>query len=644
MLAACPDLKVLVTSRAVLGVSGEHNMPVPPLALPTTDKPVSPEELAQAEAIALFVARAKAADHGFALTEANAADVAAICERLDGLPLAIELAAARVRTLSPPALLARLTGRLRVLTGGPREQPPRLRSLRDAVAWSYDLLSLEEQALFRRLAIFVDGCTLEAAEEVGGSGAPSTSLVLDLVASLVDKSLLRQELGLGGELRFRMLETIREFALERLAECDESEDISRRHAAFFLAFAERATPEVVPGNPDIELDRLAACHGDLRAAFDWLCDKATAEDCVRLAAACAPYWYARGHVREAWMRLNAALDIAPSAPTVAKGRVLIWASQFAITSGNYPAATTLGQEALAASESVGSSRDRASALHALAMVEEIQLHWDAAADLYDRVLAASHDLKDTFHFGRALALRAGVAYGQGDLDRAVALENEAGALFRQLSNRRWTGLAEWYLGMFAGEQRRFPDAARHYRESLQILIEASDVVWLFKPLAGLAEVAARCDRPDVAARLLGAVDGLLDRAGARLLPFDGPIYGRAEEIARAALGAATFSEAREMGRALDPVALLVEADLVVATAGDTRQSPRHRKVEADSGLTVREFEVLRLLAEGRTDPEIAAALFITPRTARAHVASILAKLGVATRAAAATHAVRHNLI
>ena len=247
LLASCPTLKVLVTSRAVLGISGEHSVPVSPLALPVSGRAPSLAELAATEAVALFVARAAAADPGFALTEEIAADVAAICERLDGLPLAIELAAARVRVLSPAALLARLTDRLRILTGGPRDQPPRLRSLRDAVAWSYELLGPFEKAQFRRLSVFMGGCTLEAAEAV--CGAPNQDVLAGITA-LVQQSLVRRVEPPGQAPRFGMLETIREFALEQLAASKEEADLRHRHARYFAELGGGLELDVVVAGQD----------------------------------------------------------------------------------------------------------------------------------------------------------------------------------------------------------------------------------------------------------------------------------------------------------------------------------------------------------------------------------------------------------
>ncbi len=638
LLAACPRLTVLATSRARLRVSGEREHAVPPLSV------TAPGETAGAsEAVRLFVERGQAVREDFALSPDNVSTVSQICGRLDGLPLAIELAAARVKILPLAVLLARLERRLPLLTGGGRDLPARQQTMRDALAWSYDLLTPEEQTLFRRLAIFAGGSTLEAVEAMAGEEGAALTSVLDSIASLVDKSLLRQETTTDSESRYAMLETVREFALEQLEASGEHDDVARLHAAYYLALAEEAVLEPFPGNPVIDPDCLTADHDNLRVAFDYLCQPGSAEECLRLAAACAPYWYVRGHVREGWARLNRALAI-PSAPTAAKGHVLNWAAQFAITTGNIQEASPFGEEARAVWDTVGNSRGRASALYSLAMIEEIQLHWEAAAKLYDRVLTAWRELDEPFLLARSLALRAGVAFGQGDLERAVAQQEAARDIFRDLGDRRWIGLTTWYLGMFAAAERRFSDAARYYRDSLRFLLDASDFVWLFKPLTGLAEVAAAIGRPEIAAWLLGAVDGLLDSTGARLLPFDRPIYERAESAARMALGEDGFEATAQASRDGTPEDWLATADAVVSAAEQEARSPRRRGAGNQAGLTARELEVLRLLADGKTDRQIAEALFVSRRTINAHVASILGQLGVHSRQDAVAQARQQRLL
>jgi len=414
--------------------------------------------------------------------------------------------------------------------------PDRQQTMRDTIAWSHDLLSPEEQVLFRCLAIFAGGCTLEAAQAiVAGPGSPDNE-VLHGLASLVDKSLLQRYEGPQSEARFSMLETVREFGLEHLGESGELDDVSRLHAAYFLTQAEQPEPATLSTNPLAVLDRFAADHDNLSAACDWLCDGSTVEECLRLAAACAPYWYARGHLREGATRLHNALATAESPPCAAKGHVLNWAAIFAISMGNIEASSTFSHEALAVWNVVGDPRGRATALYNLGEVEEHYLRRDEAAALFDQAAAIYRDLGLLRDLGRALLLRGGVAYSQGDVDRARMIEEEAAALFRQVGAPRWIGQTEWLLGMFAASQGRFPEAARYYHQSLRTLIDAADVVWLYKPLAGLAAVAVENGDTESAARLLGAVDMMLLSTGVHLYPLHRPMYEQADTAARAPWG------------------------------------------------------------------------------------------------------------
>jgi predicted ATPase/DNA-binding CsgD family transcriptional regulator len=637
LLAACPKLQVLVTSRMRLRVSSEHELIVSPLRLVESDEHVTLEAVRAADAVRLFVERAQAVQGEFVLTSENAAAVSQICTRLDGLPLAIELAAAWVKVLAPQQLLERLERRLLLLTGGGRDMPDRQQTMRDTIAWSHDLLSPEEQALFRCLAIFAGGCTLEAAQAIVATPGSPDNEVLHGLASLVDKSLLQRYEGPHGEARFSMLETVREFGLEHLGESGELDNVSRLHAAYFLALAEQPDPAALSTNPLTVLDRFAADHDNLSAACDRLCDGSTVEECLRLAAACAPYWYARGHLREGATRLHNALATAESPPSAAKGHVLNWAAIFAISMGNIEASSTFSQEALAVWNVVGDPGGRATALYNLGEVEEHYLRRDEAAALFDQAAAIYRDLGLLGDLGRALLLRGGVAYAQGDVDRARMIEEEAAALFRHVGAPRWIGQTEWLLGMFAASQGRFPEAARYYHQSLRTLIDAADVVWLFKPLAGLAAVAVENGDAESAARLLGAVDMMLLSTGGHLYPLHRPMYEQADTAARAALGLERFTAFHSAGGRLALADLVAEAAAIVTLVDEAAREPR-RGAGTVSGLTAREREVLDLVADGKTDREIAEILSISRRTVNYHVAHILGHFAVHSRQEAVARA------
>jgi predicted ATPase len=321
LLTCCPTLSMLVTGRTPLNLSGEQRYPVPPLSLPDPTITATAADANQGEAVQLFVIRAQAAHPGFTLTDENTSAVVEICRRLDGLPLAIELAAARIPVLPPSILLARLEPRLSLLTGGPRDAPLRLRTMRDAIAWSYDLLSPDEQALFRRLAVFMGVCTLEAAAAVAGHGAD----VLEGVSSLVGSSLLRQEDGPRGVPRYLMLETLREFGLEQLKATGEDAEIRQRHAAFFLAWSEQGYPNHF--GPFTGIDRrfqqIEDEQPNLRAALAFLAAVGDAEGVLRLAGQLAVFWQLRGQLREGRQWLEWGLSRTAEAQTDARCRALV---------------------------------------------------------------------------------------------------------------------------------------------------------------------------------------------------------------------------------------------------------------------------------------------------------------------------------
>jgi predicted ATPase/class 3 adenylate cyclase len=317
LLGGTHELRLLVTSRVVLRVYGEHEYQVAPLELPASDQPVDEVTAAGSPALALFVDRASAVRYDFALTDANAFVVAEICRRLDGLPLAIELAASRIKLLPPEAILARLDRRLELLTGGARTLPERQRTLRAAIEWSYDLLDASEQQLLDRLSVFAGGETLDAADEVCNPGGETGVETLDGLASLADKSLLRVLEGVAGEPRYAVLETIRELASERLTAAGETPMLERRHATYFAALAEAAIPEIVGEQQALWLERVSREHDNLRAALRRTIDGADGETAMRIAGALWRFWQQRGHLSEGrrWCREALGLEASPKAPS-----------------------------------------------------------------------------------------------------------------------------------------------------------------------------------------------------------------------------------------------------------------------------------------------------------------------------------------
>ena len=638
LLAACPRLAVLATSRAALRLSGECEFPVPPLALPHLPPGVGTEP-ADADAVRLFALRARSVKPGFALTADNVPVVAAICRRLDGLPLAIELAAARVKILPPPALLARLGGRLDLLAHGPHDLPARQRTMRDAVAWSYDLLSTEERALFRRLSVFVGGFDLEAAEAVAGEGEGQGIDPLGGVAALVDHSLVRPAESADGEPRFELLETIRAYGLERLAESGEEQQFRNAHTAHFLAMASEACAAVEGAGRAAARGRVAREHDNLRAALAWAVERGDAEVAQRLATHLARFWVVLGHVEEgrAWLDRATALR-GPSAPeTRADG--LCWAAQFASHQDAADRAECLATEALAVAREGGYERGVAMALYQLGQAEYRRGNLATAAARYKDALARFRRLDEPVWEGSALRDLGVVAGARNEHDQATAYHEEALAVWRRLDHPWGVPAA---LRDLADEALCRGDAAAAlplYRESLGRWRVLGETLHVPGALLGPATVALESGQAARAARLLGAsaalheVIGVVPPAG---LPGD---LGNGPERARAALGEAAFEAAWAAGRAFsvdeaiaDALAVAAPAPSSPATTGD------------DLGLTGREREVLQLLAEGRPNRDIADALSISPRTVGKHVEGILAKLGVENRAAAVGYALRHGLV
>ncbi len=556
LLASCPRLKVLVTSRAALHVRGEQEFPVGPLGLPPAAPGTAFAAVAAAPAVALFVARAQAIAPGFRLTPENAPAVAAICARLDGLPLAIELAAARARVLSPAALLARLEPRLPLLTAGARDDDPRHRTLRDTIAWSYDLLDGEEQCLFRWLAVFAGGSTLEAAEAVCGPAHGAAPAVLDTVELLADMHLvcLTDE---AGERRLRMLETIREYAWERLVASGEVEAARQRHAAHYLAFAEAAEPHLAGPAAAVWLQRVEREHDNLRGALHWCAaDPRRARLWCRLAGALTWFWSLRGYASEGRGWLQGALArCRPPKSGERPGRVrdrakaVYGVGALALAQGDLAVARPRLEESLRVFRAAGERRRVASALHLLGLIDTLQGNAAHARPRYEESLSLYRALSDRWHeaflltclghtaalagdqarararyaeslalfaalgdsFGRAMVLnaQAGLARAQGDDEAARALYAESIMLLRR-SRVKWA-LATSLVSL-AHTVLQLGDTAEAgcwLAESLRLWRDLANPFGICRVLAGFAAIAWTQGQSERAGRLYAAADRLL---------------------------------------------------------------------------------------------------------------------------------------
>ncbi len=480
LLAACPHLMIIVTSRVVLHVQAEREFVVPPLSVPNSKRLPDLGTLSQYEAVALFIERAQAVKPDFTVTNANAPAVAGICARLDGLPLAIELAAARAKYFPPQALLARLEQGLSVLSGGARDLPARQQTFRGAIAWSYDLLTPEEQQLFRRLAVFVDGCTWQAAEAVCTAAGGFQGDILEGVMSLVDKSLLRQQESAEGEPRFWMLQLLREFGLETLASTGETKLTSQAHAAYYLALAEEAAPELRGPKQATWLERLEREHDNLRAALGWSLERdgagSSREMALRLGGALWEFWRVRGLYSEGRTFLERALAGSEGVAASVRAKALSAAADLALVQSDDDWAEALSQESLVLYREVGDARGIAFSLSQLAWIATTKrASFAAARSLIEESLALSREVGDKDGIASSLWLLAENASIQGEYTRGRALFEEGLAMFREVGNKRGmaASLRQSALWLFIAQGDQAIIRAR-LEESLALFRELGD--------------------------------------------------------------------------------------------------------------------------------------------------------------------------
>jgi len=592
LLEAARALKILVTSRAALHLYGEQELQVPPLALPDPGARPGVESLSQCPAIALFVERARAVKPGFALTEENAAPVTEICARLDGLPLAIELAAARVKVLTPAAMLARLESRLRLLTGGARDLPERQQTLRRAMDWSHELLTAEEQKVFRRLGVFAGGFTLEAAEGVANAGEDLELDVFDGVASLVDKSLLQQTGEAAGEARYGMLETVREYGIERLGASGEEPETRRAHAAYFLVLAEEGAPQMYSGSEQaVWLERFFAEHDNIRAALAWLTVTGNAEWGLRLVRALSQFWVEHAHPAEGRQRVAALLKL-PGASAPLRMRALSIAVTLCNRQGDFVSALELGQQNMEIARELGDRPAIAANLNGRAVTQALLGNYDAAKALHEESFGIWQELGEQASAARMLSNLADIYKSEGDYARARSLHEqsylslealgdgvgmawslnhqgdvaraqgdvpaarrlyEAGlAIFRERHDGPGAASSLRDLGRVATEEGDHHRAHRLYSESLRISRQLGrrwDVAGL---LEEMARSAARQGAWERALRLTGGAAALRQRIGAPLAPTEKVKLDADLDPARRALPGAAATTAWMRGWAMSP--------------------------------------------------------------------------------------------
>lgn len=676
LLGRCPELKLLVTSRVVLGLYGEQDYLVPPLALVNPQQLPPLAELAEVEAIRLFVERARQARAGFALTTENAADVAAICTRLGGLPLAIELAAVRVRLLPPQALLERLDQQLELLTGGPRDLPERQRTMRHTIAWSYALLPPEEQRLLAQLAVFAGGWTLAAAEVVCDAELD----VLAGLTALLDHSLIQQIERPDEAVWFTMLETIREFGRGQLELTDVAEVIAARHLGWVIELVERVTRDLHGSRQRESLDQLEQEMGNIRAALGWAINH-DATAAMRLSGLLGEFWYLHGHIHEAERWLGQALARGPVAPSVARAHSLAESGLMLRELGQLEAAASVLQEAVAMSRRfdaegvlvraldglgftwvyrgasdqarlcfvegleisrrTGNLHGAALHLSGLAAVDLNGSDFDGAWTLTSESLTIFRQFGDLRNIAEVLSLQGYAAWIAGRVEAAEVLVTESLELSQRVGDRKNVHFESMILGYIALARHDLSRAASHFGTALAESWEVRMRRELAWSLEGIAGLAVAVDVAEHGAYLLGCAELLRETIRAPVPNSEQPIFDRIVADHRMKLGEHAYLVERARGRASPVENVVRDAMAPISARLAATTTPEQPGFEQ---LTSREREVLRLVAAGRSNQEIAGELFISPHTAANHVANIMNKLGVDSRTAAATWAVRHGLV
>jgi predicted ATPase/DNA-binding CsgD family transcriptional regulator len=638
LLRFCPRLRVLATSREALGITGEVAWPVPPLSLPDVRRLADVESLPRYESARLFLERAAAVRPDFALTEQNAQAVAQICYRLDGIPLAIELAAARTKVLSVEEISERLEDSFELLASGGRTAMLRQKTLHATMDWSHDLLPDEERTLFRRLSVFAGGFNLEAAQAVCGGDGLERDRVPEVLWHLVDKSLV-VAWERDGEARYRLLETVRQYGREKLDDPEEEAELGRRHAGFYVVLAEEADRGLSGPEQGRWLTLLEAEHDNLRAALTWaLGEGGDISLGVRLAAALGGFWSTRGYLSEGRRWLEDAATRSGPEVTQARAKALNGAGWVAMLQDEYGAARPLIEEGLTLNRELGDKEGIASSLVILGSAAMMGRRDDVpVVALLEEAKKLRPELEDQRTVARMVLLESMVMLEQNDRERMVALNEESLALFRERKYAYGVVMCLTNLGLVTLAQGDYEKATALLSEDLRLARNLDHKLYIQYCLTGLAGVDASQGRPVRAARLWGAAEGMSETYGGHIMLADRSIidYEGRLATARSRLNEAAWTAAWGEGRAMGP-------DQAVEYALEQKQAPEPEIYPAE--LSAREVEVLRLVAQGMTNAEVAEKLFLSSRTVNWHLTSIYRKLGSHSRTEAARFAVEHGLL
>lgn len=644
LLRSCPNLCILATSREGLDITGELTYHVPSLSLPDLQRMSSWKTLAEYEAVRLFVERAAFSQPGFTLNEKNAVAVAQVCRRVDGIPLAIELAARRVKALPVEQIALRLDDRFRFLVGGSRTALPRYQTLKGTMDWSYGLLSGKEQTLLRRLSVFAGGWTLEAAEAVCTGEDVEAPEVLGVMMDLVDKSLVVVD-ERDGRARYRLLETVRHYGREKLLDAAESDAVERRYTNWYLALAERADPELRGRQQESWLAQLESEHDNLRAVLGWSESAPDgAQVGLRLVGALSWFWYFNGHWNEGRKWHDGALARSDDIQIPALAKALEGAGLLAWRQGDFQRAATLCQQGLVVSRVLGSKQDVAALLRLKANIAIGQGDYERGEAFLRESVTLSRELGNKWLAAMALARLGEVLRARADYERARLLQAESLALIREVGDRAATTYSlrnSAILALCQGDHER---ARAFLREGVTLcrgVPERWAIDWY---LDGLAGVACAEKRYLHAARLLGAEEALHDTLGLRRTPMDQADHERFLASARAGCGDTAFDTARAEGRAMTSEQVIEDAlDPTEAVSPGMKEVERPTVGKRGGLLTSRERQVAALIAQGLTNREIGSALTIAERTVDTHVENILNKLGFNARTQIAVWAAEAGL-
>lgn len=643
LLSHCPNLKIISTSRSLLRVEGEHAIPVSPFTVPHPATTLSIDEWLQVPAIRLFVERALAVEPGVSWSHADIAQLVEICRRLDGVPLAVELAATKVRHLTLAEIRDRLDERLPLLVDGSRDHPTRLQTMRNAIAWSHDLLSSPAQILFRRLSVFHGGFSLEAIEELTAQLATDNTesgSIREQLSLLIDASLLLRDVDpIAGAARYRMLETIREYAGERLAQRNEAEEVQLAHADFFTRFAERYELADLMPFADHAIERLIVEHPNLRAALNWLDQTSHTELFMRLIAAHGNFWASTVNYRDASLWYERALARSDAIPSRHQAKIQVQLGMTILLQGDAVGAEARLAAGLVASRAFDEPYYASLALIGLANAAVLQNDTARGAALLLECrntarLIPDRRLYELVH-GMVSLNGAVVSRADGNFDLAAEQIDDMLRRARAQDYQQGVLIALGDLGDLARDRGDWSQALSFYRDALTLDRKHPVKRVLIEVIESVAIVASQTGQLERSATLLGAAEGVRERTGLRYRQSEtGGSLASVTALLRSTLGAEHFSTAWEIGRTL-PI------HRAISTALDVEARTPSPSIAV---LTPRETDVVRLLVQGMTDSEIAATLYISVRTVENHVAHILAKLDVRTRTAAASAALTAGLL